>query len=105
EAECAAVELLGLRCVVDRESAESSAISQHGLLLVGCPAGAIAGTGPPNGRLPGGCSFMLPGRLPEPHHPALGVGEEAEPAHARHFLFRDMDLAAGCDDALAVRGE
>src|SRR4029078_7677917 len=43
--------------------------------------------------------------LPEPHHPALRVGEQRERAQVGHLLLVDEDLAAGVRDALAVRRE
>jgi hypothetical protein len=44
-------------------------------------------------------------RLPETHHPALGIGEKGESTHARHVLLLDADAAARFDDLAAVGGE
>src|SRR5690606_8585951 len=44
-------------------------------------------------------------RLPEAHHAALRIAEEAEPAHLGHFLLLDVNLPARGLDPVAIRGE
>src|SRR5687767_14532361 len=43
--------------------------------------------------------------LPQSHHPAVGIGEERERAHARHFLLLDEYLSACIDDLPAISRE
>src|SRR5262249_33304592 len=41
--------------------------------------------------------------LPQAHHAAFRTREERNPAHARHFLLLDVDLASRLDDLPAIR--